>query len=127
MFLALQFIWLVRSSESDLSRLAFLVNRSDRRLVKLYFGNLPRDIDNEQLQDLVRPFGEPDSAAVIMDRDTGQSRGFAFVEWSNSGEARAAMQALNGKEVGGRTLVVNEARPNKGGGGGRTGYSGRRW
>lgn len=86
--------------------------------MKLYIGNLPRDIGNDQLKELMTPFGEPDSVAVITDRDTGQSRGFGFVEFSDAAAGRAAMQELNGKEVGGRALVVNEARPKGGGGGG---------
>lgn len=106
--------------------------------MKLYVGNLPWDIDNNKLSELVRPFGEPETANVITDRDTGQSRGFGFVEFNDDAAARAVIDGLNGKEVGGRSLVVNEARPSKGGGGGagrrgesggggRGGYGGRRY
>lgn len=97
--------------------------------MKLYIGNLPRSVNDEQLLELVKAFGEPDSARVIMDRGTGESRGFGFVEFNNANDARAAINGLNGKEVGGRTLVVNEAREQKGGGrggGGSRGGGGRR-
>jgi cold-inducible RNA-binding protein len=97
--------------------------------MKLYVGNLPRSVNDEELLELVKPFGEPESARVIMDRGTGESRGFGFVEFRNDTEARAAINGLNGKEVGGRSLVVNEAREQKGGsrgggGGGRGGQGG---
>ncbi len=98
--------------------------------MKLYVGNLSYDITDEQLRDLFTPFGEPDSARVITDRDSGRSKGFGFVEFSDDSQARAAMSALNGKEVGGRALTVNEARPREGsgdrGGGGYRGSRGRR-
>lgn len=91
--------------------------------MKLYVGNLPWDINSEKLTELVLPFGEPESVNVITDRETGQSRGFAFVELRSADEGRAAMNGLNGKEVNGRPIVVNEARPDKGGS--RGGYGGR--
>jgi RNA recognition motif-containing protein len=91
--------------------------------MKLYVGNLSYETNDAELRELFVPFGEPDSAKVITDRDTGRSKGFGFVEFSNNAEATAAMNALNGKEVNGRALTVNEARPrteagNRGGGGG---------
>ena len=92
--------------------------------MKLYVGNLSYDTNDAELRELFIAFGEPDSAKVITDRDTGRSKGFGFVEFSNNAEATAAMNALNGKEVNGRALTVNEARPrnessgNRGGGGG---------
>ena len=89
--------------------------------MKLYVGNLSYDTTEENLRDLFTPFGEPDSARVITDRDSGRSKGFGFVEFSDDSQARAAMSALNGKEVGGRALTVNEARPREGGGGNRGG------
>jgi cold-inducible RNA-binding protein len=92
--------------------------------MKLYVGNLSYDTNETQLRELFTPFGEPDSARVITDRDTGRSKGFGFVEFSNNAEANAAMSALNGKEVNGRALTVNEARPrneSQGGGGFRSG------
>ena len=86
--------------------------------MKLYVGNLPYNISDDQLNDMFTKFGTPDSARVITDRDTGQSKGFGFVEFSNADEAKQAM-SLNGTEFGGRSLTVNEARPkNEGGGGG---------
>ena len=81
--------------------------------MKLYIGNLPKDINETRLRELVVPFGQPDSVNVITERD-GQSRGFGFVEMSNAEEARAAITGLHGKNVGERLLVVNEARPKKG-------------
>ena len=103
--------------------------------MKLYVGNLPWSIDDAGLMEMVRPYGEPESVSVVTDRDTGQSRGFGFVEFRSSEEAQAAINGLNGKDVGGRALVVNEARPGGGGrggggggrgggGGGRGGYGG---
>ena len=91
--------------------------------MKLYVGNLPYNISDDQLQAMFAKFGTPDSARVITDRDTGQSKGFGFVEFSNADQAREAL-SLNGTEFGGRSLKVNEARPKNdmpggGGGGGR--------
>ena len=94
--------------------------------MKLYVGNLPYNIDDNSLRGLFEGFGEVHSARVVTDRDSGQSKGFGFVEM-NDGEAQSAMSALNGQEHGGRTLRVNEARPQEartGGGGGRGGYGG---
>lgn len=81
--------------------------------MKLYFGNLPRDINDAKLRELVEPFGKADSASVILDRDSGQSKGFGFVEFTSADEAKAAIAALDGKEVNGFALKVNEARPAK--------------
>ena len=88
--------------------------------MKLYVGNLPYNISDDQLQAIFAKFGTPDSARVITDRDTGQSKGFGFVEFSNDEMAREAL-SLNGTEFGGRSLKVNEARPKTEsvGGGGR--------
>src|SRR5690349_1663265 len=96
---------------------------------KLYVGNLSYSVRDSDLQDLFAAYGTVDSAQVIMDRDTGRSKGFGFVEMSSDGEARAAISALNGHEIEGRSLTVNEARPKEdrgggGGGGGRGGYGG---
>jgi RNA recognition motif-containing protein len=92
--------------------------------MKLYVGNLSYDTDDAGLRELFAPFGEPDSAKVITDRDTGRSKGFGFVEFSNNAEATAAVNALNGKEVNGRALTVNEARPRNDSAGGRGGGGG---
>lgn len=88
---------------------------------KLYVGNLSFQTSSQDLQQLFAQAGTVESASVIEDRDTGQSKGFAFVEMSTDEEAAAAIEQFNGKEVAGRTLKVNEARPreNRGGGGGR--------
>lgn len=89
--------------------------------MKLYVGNLPYNISDDQLRDVFARFGTPDSARVITDRDSGQSKGFGFVEFSDDEKAKAAL-SLNGTEFGGRSLTVNEARPrNEGPGGGRGG------
>ncbi len=78
---------------------------------KLYVGNLAYGVSNTDLENMFTPHGTVQSAQVIMDRDTGRSKGFGFVEMGNGGEAQAAINALNGKEVDGRSLTVNEARP----------------
>ena len=78
---------------------------------KLYVGNIPYSLDNDGLTKLFEEFGTVDSAQVISDRDTGRSKGFAFVEMSNTDESQAAIDAMNGKEIDGRSLTVNEARP----------------
>jgi cold-inducible RNA-binding protein len=92
-------------------------------LMKLYVGNLPYNISDDQLRDMFAKFGIPDSARVITDRDSGQSKGFGFVEFSDDSIAKNAL-SLNGTEFGGRSLTVNEARPrNEGSGnGGRSRY-----
>ncbi len=86
---------------------------------KLYVGNLTYGVTDSALEQLFAEHGTVQSAQVIMDRDTGRSKGFGFVEMSSDQEAQKAIQALNGKEVEGRALTVNEARPKEGGGGGR--------
>jgi RNA recognition motif-containing protein len=94
---------------------------------KLYVGNLAYSMTDGDLQEIFGPHGSVQSAQVIMDRDTGRSKGFGFVEMGSDAEAQAAIAALNGAEVEGRTLTVNEARPktdNRGGGGGGGGGRG---
>ena len=93
---------------------------------KLYVGNLAYGVTNTELEAMFAPHGTVQSAQVIMDRDTGRSKGFGFVEMGSSNEATTAINALNGKEVDGRKLTVNEARPkeDRGGGGGRSGGGG---
>jgi RNA recognition motif-containing protein len=104
---------------------------------KLYVGNLAFQTTSQELQELFAQAGTVESASVVEDRDTGRSRGFAFVEMSTKEEATAAIDQFNGKEVGGRALKVNEAKPREtrsgggggrgfGGGGGRGGYGGNR-
>lgn len=80
-------------------------------MTNIYVGNLPYNVDDAELQGLFEPFGQIRSAKVIMDRDTGRSRGFGFVEMEDDGEAEQAIEALNGNESGGRRLTVNVARP----------------
>ena len=95
--------------------------------MNIYVGNLSFEIDDQELESTFSPFGEVQSARVIMDRFSGRSRGFGFVEMSDNSQAEAAIQALNGKEFNGRPLTVNEARPRedrRGGGGGGGGYGG---
>ena len=96
---------------------------------KLYVGNLSFRTTSEELRELFGQAGTVESASVIEDRDTGRSRGFGFVEMATPEEATTAIEQFNGKEIGGRNLTVNEARPKTdrgggGGGGGRGGYGG---
>jgi cold-inducible RNA-binding protein len=101
--------------------------------VRLYVGNLPFSVTEQDLEDLFSQSGQVESTNIVTDRDTGRSRGFAFVEMDSREAADAAIQALNGYEMDGRSLTVNEARPKEsrggsrggfGGGGGRGGYGG---
>jgi cold-inducible RNA-binding protein len=94
--------------------------------IRLYVGNLPFSVTEQDLEELFGRSGQVESANIVMDRDTGRSRGFAFVEMDTRESADAAIQALNGYEIEGRSLTVNEARPKEnrgsrgfGGGGGR--------
>ena len=82
--------------------------------VNIYVGNLPFSVDNAELEDLFTEHGTVSSAQVIMDRETGRSRGFGFVEMDAADAARAAIEALDGAEVGGRRLKVNQARERQG-------------
>src|SRR5690349_17259886 len=93
---------------------------------KLYVGNLSYSVDNATLEQMFAAHGSVQSAQVIMDRDTGRSKGFGFVEMGSDHEAQEAINALNGQQVDGRNLTVNEAKPreDRGGGGGRGGYGG---
>ena len=79
--------------------------------MKVYVGNLASDINDAQFKDLVAPFGTAETVNLIKDRVTGASRGFGFVEFQNDDHAKAAIAGLNGKEVGGRVLKVNESQP----------------
>ena len=81
--------------------------------MNIYVGNLAWEVGEEQLREAFAAHGEVASARVITDRDTGRSRGFGFVEMPNDDEARTAIAALNGTELGGRELKVNEARPRR--------------
>jgi cold-inducible RNA-binding protein len=92
--------------------------------MKLFVGNFSFSTTEGDLQALFSPYGAIESVAVVTDRQTGRSRGFGFVEMNDRGEAEKAIEALNGKEFGGRTLNVNEARPKVDNGGFRGGRSG---
>lgn len=97
--------------------------------MKLYVGNLSFQTSDEELQQLFAQAGTVESASIVEDRDTGRSRGFGFVEMSTKEEGEAAIAQFNGKEINGRSLTVNEARPREnrgGGGGGRGGFGGGR-
>ncbi len=85
---------------------------------KLYVGNLPYTVRDEDLQQAFGAYGAVNSAKVMMERDTGRSKGFGFVEMGSDAEAQAAIEGMNGQSLGGRSLVVNEARPPRTGGGG---------
>jgi cold-inducible RNA-binding protein len=98
---------------------------------KLYVGNLPYSVRDEDLQQSFGQFGSVTSAKVMMERDTGRSKGFGFVEMGNDAEAQAAIAGMNGQSLGGRSITVNEARPMEarpprtgGFGGGGGGYGG---
>ncbi len=108
---------------------------------KLYVGNLPYTVRDEDLQQSFSEFGAVSSAKVMMERDTGRSKGFGFVEMGNDAQAQAAINGMNGQSLGGRSITVNEARPmearpprtggfgggdRSGGGGGGGGYGGNR-
>ena len=96
----------------------------------IYVGNLVYDATEDQIRSLFEAFGPVDKVSVVTDRDTGQPRGFAFVEMTDDNAASKAMEGLNGSQLGGRSLNINEARPKEsrprggggGGGGGRGGY-----
>lgn len=103
----------------------------------LYVGNLPHSATETELRTLFQPHGDVERVTMVTDRETGRSRGFAFVEMADAGEAEKAIAALNGTDLGGRTLTINEARPRAdrphsrgsgrrfgGGGGGRDDYRG---
>lgn len=85
---------------------------------KLYVGNLPFSVTEDELREVFARHGEVQSVAVIMDRDTGRARGFGFVEMGDSNAAQEAMRALDGTDMGGRSLKVNEAQDRRDGGGG---------
>ena len=94
---------------------------------KLYVGGLPYSISDLQLEELFSAHGTVESARVITDRMTGRSKGFGFVEMSSQAEAEVAMETLNGTDLGGRNITVNEAKPRESRGGSGGGYRRNRW
>jgi len=104
---------------------------SEVAMKNIYVGNLTFDATEDQVRSLFEAYGAVDKVSIITDRDTGQPRGFAFVEMVDDDAAGKAMEAINGTNLGGRNLTVNEARPKadrprSGGGGGRGGFGGGR-
>jgi len=97
--------------------------------MNIYVGNLTREVNDKDLQELFGQFGQVASATIIKDKFTGESRGFGFIEMPSKEEAMAAISGLNGKELKGRSLTVNEARPKneKRGSGGYNRRGGRSW
>jgi len=79
--------------------------------MNIYVGNMPYSMTDAEVKDLFGQYGTVDAVRIVMDRDSGRPKGFAFVEMNNADEAKAAIEAVNGQTVGGRPLVVNEARP----------------
>ena len=79
--------------------------------MNIYVGNLPYSIDRDQLREIFAAYGEVAAARIVNDRETGRSKGFGFVEMADNAQAQAAIEALNGSDIGGRKAVVNEARP----------------
>ena len=94
--------------------------------MNIYVGNLSYEVTEEELKEAFEVFGEVETVKVIKDNDTGRSKGFGFVEMSNNANAQSAINGLNAKELKGRTLNVNEARPRTESRGGRGGYGGGR-
>jgi RNA recognition motif-containing protein len=96
----------------------------------LYVGNLPHSTTEAELRNVFQPYGEVEKVSIVTDRETGRARGFGFVEMTNAEEAEKAIAALNGSELGGRALTINEAKPKtdrpRGGGGQRFGGGGGR-
>lgn len=92
--------------------------------MKLYVGNLSFSTSEARLREIFAEHGDVTSASLVMDRETGRPRGFGFVEFANDDHAKAAMAALSGKNIDGRDLTVNEAKPREAGGGGRGGFGG---
>jgi RNA recognition motif-containing protein len=97
--------------------------------MKLYVGNLSYSVNDAELRQMFEPHGNVTSASIVMDRETGRSRGFGFIEMGSAEEGNKAIESMNGQNIGGRALVVNEARPREdrprgGGGGGGGGWGG---
>src|SRR5205814_1801913 len=124
----------VHRSQSDFAASFHSLRKGERYIsmsTKLYVGNLAFQTTSQELQEMFATAGTVESASVVEDRDTGRSRGFGFVEMSTKEEATSAIDQFNGKELGGRALKVNEAKPREnrsfGGNGGGGNYGGKRW
>jgi RNA recognition motif-containing protein len=111
--------------------LSFIMRMTERRTMNIYVGNLSWEMSEDELREAFAPFGQVESARIITDKISGRSRGFGFVEMPDEEEAKAAIAALNNKDLSGRNIKVNEARPrndDRGGRGGRGGGGfGNRW
>jgi RNA recognition motif-containing protein len=97
------------STDIKLKLRSYLMSQTTNK--KLYVGSLPYSVTEDELRDLFAPYGQIESVRIITDKFTGQSKGFGFVEMSNDDEAQKAVAAVNGQQMNGRTLIVNEARP----------------
>jgi RNA recognition motif-containing protein len=106
------------------TRICIALKSKGRIMKNIYVGNLSFQTTEQEIRSLFEAHGSVDRVNIVTDRDTGQPRGFAFVEMTNNAEGDRAIEAVNGKDVGGRTLNVNEARPKSEGGGGGRGYAG---
>lgn len=112
----------MRQSVRVLTCLFCVIDKKEIRMSKkIFVGNLPHSTSNDQLKEVFEDFGSVSSASVITDRETGRSRGFGFVEMDSDDEAQSAIDGLNGTELEGRPLTVNEAKPRAEGGGNRGG------
>jgi RNA recognition motif-containing protein len=112
--------------ESRQFRLKFSQKKGSYRM-NVYVGNLLFDVTENELKELFEPFGQVTEVRLIMDKFTGKSKGFGFIEMPSKEEAQKAIEGLNGKDMKGRAMTVNEAKPktDRGGRGGRGGFSGR--
>ena len=93
--------------------MAYLINFRKEETMNIYVGNLALNVTEDDLKEIFDPFGEVDSVKIIKDRYSGESRGFGFVEMPSGGDGQAAIQSINGKELKGLKIKVNEARPQK--------------
>ena len=105
------YLWCPFLKDSGIEREQKVLWGTERKMMNIYVGNLPYSTNNDELAGIFAPFGSVAAARVVMDRESGRSKGFGFVEMDNADEANAAIAALNNSEVGGRKVVVNEARP----------------
>ena len=103
-------VWTSRANAGVDGRTPMAASRDDLRM-NIYVGNLPYTTTEEELRELAAPYGELTSCTVIIDRETGRSRGFGFIEMASDEEAEALIEGMNGNNMGGRMLTVNKARP----------------